>query len=92
MTVGRLSALGQAGGRLGDDLGHAEQAFVPGQLRFQTGLVVGEGSVRDDRRDMGLLTVQPGSRDNDPFAGADVRAWVDENGDALRALVAQLRS
>lgn len=42
--------------------------------------------------DMGLLTVQPGSRDNDPFASADVRAWVDENRDALRALVAQLRS
>ncbi len=42
-----------------------------------------------DRR---LLTVQPESRDNDPFASADVRAWVDENRDALGALVAELRS
>lgn len=42
--------------------------------------------------DKALLTVYPGSKDNDPFAGADVREWVDENNDALRALVAELRS
>jgi hypothetical protein len=42
--------------------------------------------------DMGLLTIQPGSRDNDPFAAAKVRAWVEENRDALRALVTELRA
>jgi hypothetical protein len=53
---------------------------------------IASGSDEVSHVDMGLLTMQPGSRDNDPFAGAEVRPWVDENGDALRALVAQLRS
>lgn len=40
----------------------------------------------------GMLTTYPGSSDNDPFAAAAVRAWLDENREALGELVIQLRS
>ena len=39
----------------------------------------------------GMLTTYPGSRDNDPFAAAAVRTWIDENREALAELVIRLR-
>jgi hypothetical protein len=40
----------------------------------------------------GMLTTYPGSRDNDPFAAATVRTWIDENREALAELVIDLRN